>query len=407
MIGKTFQQFKILREIGRGGLGVVFLAYDEKLNRKVALKFLKTSQEHGDKILGEARAAGKLSHPGIVTIYDVQNTAEGPCIVMEYVEGESLEEHLRISDLSPARALELSIKILEIIDFAHKNKLIHGDLKPTNIIIDQNGMPKLLDFGLACADASSNDSGNTSGTFPYLAPEQIMGMPGSEQSDLYAFGVILYQLFTGEYPFQMDNHAAFIFAAVNQEPVPPQNYNKKLPDQLNTVILKCLDKNPSARFSGAGSLISALKNISAGQPQKMKPFPIIFGAAVFALILISILMVGSDFFNEKTEYIQSPGELYVANPVYLHFIFPDKDEDPKNAINYTAALIELLRDYFGETSNIRTSGIHDEVFIPVGSQKYDYLIQIKTLPFSTKKSLEVTISDKEGEVVRRFIQELA
>ena len=200
MIGKTFEQFKIIRELGRGGLGVVYLAEDIKLERRVALKFLKSANVSREKILTEARAVSHLNHKGIVTIHDVIDTSEGPAIVMEYIEGESLEEYLKISKPSLQTTIKLAIEILEIISFAHKKNLIHGDLKPANIFIDNEGKPKLVDFGLSRIVNKDPGNSNSSGTFPYMAPEIIMGMPASFQSDLYSFGVIFYQMLTREIP---------------------------------------------------------------------------------------------------------------------------------------------------------------------------------------------------------------
>jgi len=210
--------FKIIRELGRGGMGIVYLAEDLRLQRKVALKFLREEKVNRDKIISEARLASQLNHPGVVTIYDVVEADEGVFIVMEYVEGEPLSRFLEVHRIDPPLALRLAKQICEIVSFAHQHHLIHGDLKPNNIIITPEGKPKLLDFGLSSLYSNQQEISFVAGTFPYLAPEQILGSNIDEKTDIYALGIIFYQIFTGKLPFQKYHQAAQIYATMHEIP---------------------------------------------------------------------------------------------------------------------------------------------------------------------------------------------
>ncbi|MEJ2048600.1 MAG: serine/threonine-protein kinase [Calditrichota bacterium] len=248
LIGKIIGPYRILRKIGRGGMSIVFLAEDERLGRKVAMKMIDQPHLEREKVLSEARHLSQLNHPGIITIYDVIEHQDGIFIIMEYVEGDSLENFLRTHRVDIQLAFHLAKHIVDTVKIAHEHNLIHGDLKPGNIIITPEGNIKLLDFGLSQLLDVPPPNKNVAGTFPFISPEQLTGSPPNEQSDIFALGMIIYQLSTGVVPFRKENQAAQIYAIMNEEPAPPTRINKSVPTALNNIVIRCLEKDPTKRY---------------------------------------------------------------------------------------------------------------------------------------------------------------
>jgi serine/threonine protein kinase/tetratricopeptide (TPR) repeat protein len=266
MIGTTLlNRYQIESQLGQGGMGTVYRAHDSLLNRNVAIKMLSAQglgTEGRARMIAEAQAAAKLNHPNIVTVFDAGEVDSTPFVVMELISGATLRD-------APALSLEDVIKtasqICDALDHAHTNGIIHRDLKLENIFLTQTGKIKLVDFGLARSTEAPHitQEGAIVGTFAYIAPELIQGQPASAQSDLYAFGVMLYELVTGRVPFTGDNLMTIISQHLHVTPVPPSTYNANISPALELLILRLLAKQPSDRPASAVDARDALDRISA------------------------------------------------------------------------------------------------------------------------------------------------
>ncbi|MEJ2636159.1 MAG: protein kinase [Calditrichia bacterium] len=354
MSGKTIEHFQILRELGRGGMGIVYLAEDKRLGRKVALKFLTDENLSREKILKEARLASQLQHPGIVTIYDVLENPSGTCIVMEYVEGDSLEHFLKTHRIDIPFALRLARQIIEIVADAHQYNLVHGDLKPSNIIITPQGKPKLLDFGLAGLISTPADTLSISGTFPYIAPEKIIGSPNTEQTDIYALGNILYRLFTGISPFEKSHQSAQIYAIMHDIPRSPNQLNKKLPAILGDIILRCLEKEPKSRYTSAKVLLSDLNAVELSDIREkpgISPKAIWTNLSIF-VVIFAVLTFLFIKIQKAPEPVKSIEEISLPKPTRLSIDYKTPNEQDMTTQTRLLGLIEVLQDQLERVSGL-------------------------------------------------------
>lgn len=270
--------YEFLRELGRGGMGVVYEARQRSLNRRVAVKMLLAGAwarpEFKPRFRAEAEAAARLRHPGLVTIHEVGEFDGQPFLAMELVSGPSLAELVRPQPLAPRRAAPLVRLVADAIAHAHAAGVLHRDLKPSNVLLDAAGQPRVTDFGLAKQLDSATDltrSGDLLGSPNYLAPEQVAGAPATAASDLYSLGAILYELLTARPPFAADSVAATLQQVVQAEPVPPSQLNSRVPRDLETICLKCLRKEPVRRYGSAADLAADLARFEAGQPILARP----------------------------------------------------------------------------------------------------------------------------------------
>ena len=243
-------------------MGVVFLARQISLNRPVALKMILAGQLANDtdvkRFYTEAEAAANLDHPGIVPIYEVGQHDGQHYFSMGFVEGQSLSQRLAEGPLPPREAAGLMVKVAEAIDYAHRRGVIHRDLKPGNILLDKNGNPRVTDFGLAKkleGDSGLTGSGQIMGTPSYMPPEQAGGKRGEigPAADVYALGATLYALVTGRPPFQAATPMDTVIQVISDEPVPPRRLNPSSDRDIETICLKCLEKEPGRRYAGAGA----------------------------------------------------------------------------------------------------------------------------------------------------------
>ncbi len=345
MENRQIGHFEIIRELGRGGKGIVYLARDTRLDRLVALKFLKTEGIDRQKILREAQLASKIRHPGVVTIYDVVDSPEGMFIVMEYVEGESLDAFLKTHRIDFPFALRLAQDLTRVLAAAHRKGLVHGDLKPSNIMLTPEGTVKLLDFGLANLATGSSGHTGIAGTFPYIAPEQIMGSPATEQTDIYALGIILYRLFTGKELFLKENPAATIYAMMHEMPPPPSQFNKKIPTELDAIILRCLEKEAQKRYNTANILLENLTRIQPPETRETIHFSRVSVAliiSVLVLIILSTLFIYYKMQNTPLN-VSSLASVDLEEPVelFIHTTLPEKSTTDVQIRMY--GLLELLK----------------------------------------------------------------
>ena len=266
--------------LGRGGMGVVYRAWDRRLNRPVALKMLLAGAyarpEELERFRREAEAEAGLRHPNIVQVYDVGDLDGRPYFTMEFVEGGSLAQKLAGAPLPAGQAAGLLATLAEAVQAAHDRGIIHRDLKPANVLLTADGTPKITDFGLArrLEDASGlTQSGATLGTPSYMAPEQARGgtQAVGTAADVYALGAILYEALTGRPPFRADTAAETMRQVVEQEPPPPSRWNAKVPRDLEVICLKCLHKEPHRRYPSAAALAEDLRRFERGEPITARP----------------------------------------------------------------------------------------------------------------------------------------
>lgn len=265
MAGAAVLHYRIDRKLGSGGMGEIYLATDTKLDRQVALKFLPESlsrnSEARGRLLREARAASKLNHPNILTIYSVENDGDRDFIAMEYVDGQPLGRYCRSVRPSHAELFDLLIQIADGLQHAHAAGVIHRDLKPDNILVDGTGCPKILDFGMALLKGASKltKDGSTVGTAHYMSPEQIRGDTADERSDIWSLGVIIYEMLSGETPFKGDYEAAILYSVLNESFAPLAELCPDCPKALERVLTKALQKVPADRYQSVAELIAEIQ----------------------------------------------------------------------------------------------------------------------------------------------------
>jgi len=260
--------YRIVRRLGQGAFGTVYLGRDEQLDRPVAIKVPRADRFSGpqdlDRFLQEARLAARTKHPGIVTVYQVDRDPDaGWFIVLEYIEGRSLSSLLRTERLTPTRAAELMTGTAEALSYAHERGLVHRDLKPANILLDGQGRPHIADFGLAVhEDDRWPKRGEVAGTPLYMAPEQVRGESHrlDGRTDLWGLGVILYQMLTGLRPFEGIGHEKIFDEILYREPVPPRQRDRTVPKELEWICLKCLSKRMTDRYTTASDLADDLRS---------------------------------------------------------------------------------------------------------------------------------------------------
>ena len=261
------QRYQILSRIGSGGMADVYCAQDLQLGRKVALKLLyrrfAEDEEFVERFRREASSAAGLQHANVVGVYDRGEWDGTYYIAMEYLEGRSLKQFIIDSGpLAPLTAIEIAEQILKAARFAHRRGVIHRDIKPHNVIIDEEGRAKVTDFGIARAGASDmTETGSIMGTAQYLSPEQAQGHSVSARSDLYAIGIVLYEMLAGRVPFDGESAVTIALKQVSEAPVPPSAYNAAVTAELDAVVLRALEKDPEHRFADADEFIAALEMV--------------------------------------------------------------------------------------------------------------------------------------------------
>ena len=272
--------YEVQSVLGYGGMGVVYKARDLRLDRPVAIKMLLTgtyaSLEERERFFREAAAAAGLRHPNIVQVYDVSSHDGWPYFTLEFVEGGSLAEQIRGTPQPVRQAATLVATLAEAVEVAHQGGIIHRDLKPANVLLTADGTPKIADFGLARrleGGAALTLSGAVMGTPSYMAPEQTQGktLAIGPAIDIYALGAILYKLVTGRPPFRAETASETAFQVVTQDPVAPSRLNARVPRDIGTICMKCLEKDPARRYGTAGELAADLKRFLNNRPIRARP----------------------------------------------------------------------------------------------------------------------------------------
>src|ERR687891_2913745 len=290
MIGRLISgRYRLIGPLGEGGMATIWRGLDEQLDREVAVKILRPqfSSDPGftARFKQEARAAGSLAHPNIVSVYDYGTDAESgdQYIVMQLVEGRDLSSVLRErATLGADDAVRVGIAVASALEAAHRRGIVHRDVKPGNILITEDGDVKVTDFGIARAvsEASMTVTGTTLGSVHYFSPEQARGDEVTGRSDVYALGIVLYEMLTGRRPFEGDSAAGVALKRLNEDPPPPSTY-RPVPSGLSAIVMRALERDPAPRFPDAGSMAEALR-VWQKNPEAIPPGVAAAGVAAAA-----------------------------------------------------------------------------------------------------------------------------
>jgi serine/threonine protein kinase len=358
-------QYRVLEEIGAGGMGVVYKAEDTKLGRLVALKFLPvtlaTDASALERFQREARAASALNHPNICTIYDIEEYQGHAFIAMEYLDGRTLKDLILGRTLDSEEISKLGIQIAEALSAAHSKGVVHRDVKPGNIVATVSGPVKVLDFGLAkligseggnAPTRSLTESHTVTGTLPYMSPEQLRGREVDARTDIYALGVVLYEMATGRRPFTAEISPQLIDDILNTPPPLPRQVNPKISLKLEEIVLKCLEKDPEDRYQTAKEIAVDLRRMTASSSASQRLVasrPKRFGRvaqfrwAAILILALAILMIGWVFL--RTTYF---------NPSHSIAVLPLVDESKDESSQYiTDGITEGVIDKLSEIPALR------------------------------------------------------
>ena len=314
-------------------MGVVYKAQDIKLDRIVALKFLPErlvcDEEAKSRFVNEARAASALNHPSITTIYEIDEVEDQCFISMEYVEGKSIKEIIEEREFSQEDILKIATQIAEGLNTAHKKDIVHRDIKSDNIMLTGEGQVKIMDFGLAKLKGVSQltKAGTTLGTMQYMSPEQVQGQEVDQRSDVFSLGVVLYEMITGELPFRGEYEAAVVYSIINETPEPLREYRTEVPEGLQRIVDKALEKQKDNRYQSTAELLEDLEKLTKGEEIKPAPKRInwtYLGIGAGALIVVLIFFI---FFSTFRVAVRAP-------------------ENPTLAVLYLENLGNTVEDYF-------------------------------------------------------------
>ncbi len=283
MIGTTISHYRILEKVGEGGMGVVYKAHDTKLDRTVALKFLPShlgaDEFEKQRFLNEAKAASALDHPNICSIFSIEETDDGNLfIVMAYYDGIPLKRKMEQGQLPLNDVINYVLQIAAGLQKAHDKGIVHRDLKPDNIFITADNQVKIIDFGLAKAAPHTmlTKPGTTLGTVPYMSPEQAQGSNVDHRTDIWSFGVLMYEMLTGQLPFRSEYETAMVYSIINEDPVPVTEISPDVPGVIDTIVMKCLEKDPDHRYQQINDLEQELHQINQSpepEEEKQKDIP--------------------------------------------------------------------------------------------------------------------------------------
>jgi serine/threonine protein kinase len=272
---QKFGNYEIVKKLGHGGMGVVYLGKDPRLNRFVAIKSLLVEDSTGEKskrFFREANAMARLHHPNVIQVYDIGQEGNTPFFVMEFIEGQTLDKKIPIQGMPVGEALQLMATVADTIGYIHEQKIIHRDLKPANIMIDKNNNIKVMDFGLTKASEGSklSQDGLAVGTLGYIAPEQYDGN-AEERSDVYALGIILYQLLTGVLPFEGESLSSVLWKQLQAPAIPPSQRNPEIPKDVDTIVLRAFEYDKEHRYASAKNMATDIRRYLNGESLMAHP----------------------------------------------------------------------------------------------------------------------------------------
>lgn len=432
MIGKVLgNRYEIIEKIGGGGMSLVYKAKCRVLNRYVAIKILRdeltSDPDFVSKFKQESLSAASLAHPNIVNIYDTGIEGDIYYIVMEYVKGETLKKYInRKGRLSEQETINISRQIAEALKHAHTNNIVHRDIKPHNILITEDGIAKVTDFGIARAATSStiNNTSNVIGSVHYFSPEQARGGYVDEKSDIYSLGIVMYEMITGVVPFDADNHISVAMKQIQEKPVPPSKKikNLKISAGFEEIIMKCLEKHQSFRFQSVEELIKKLDSMNGFSSSEKKEEELIDSPTIVLppindvdvndeqnTIDIDIVDDNSDnafktFFGENTDKEKIKDEGTNTSKKKLS----DEERKKNRKITIIAVLSALLVAVIGGILAFKAFLYVPEVEVPnlIGRDEEEArnIIEDFGLKFEVKER-EFNNEFKEGKVIEQSVDE--
>jgi TolB-like protein/tRNA A-37 threonylcarbamoyl transferase component Bud32 len=423
LIGKTLAHYRITAAIGSGGMGDVYRATDTRLGREVALKVLPpemaSSPERLERFRREAKALAALDHPGVVGVYSVEETDGVHFLTMQLVEGEPLEKLIPADGMEVPRILDIGAALAEALRAAHDKGIVHRDLKPANVMVTRDGGVKVLDFGLAKVANSGDDGDNAAtdmktregavmGTVPYMSPEQIQGQAVDHRTDIFSLGVILYELVTGQRPFQGRSSAALASAILRDTPRPMGELRAGMPDELIRVIERCLQKNAADRFQSAREVREALRGATTGSaPGVIIPRTrVALSGRQIALVaaLLVVLAVSSVWFLKRGGTIAP----HPASEMTLA-VLPIENLGGDSATEYladgmTGELSSALKklpglQVAGDLSTFRFKGTHADPAEIARQLGVGMLLTGKLQPGKGRVRLQMQLSNPDGKLL--------
>ncbi len=366
--GMEISHYKIEKKIGAGGMGEVFLAQDTKLHRNVALKFLPpectSDPEVKARFTREAQAAAALNHPNIITVYEVAEYQNRSYIAMEYVEGESLGEVIAGKDLRISRVIDIAMQICEGLAKAHEAGIVHRDIKPQNVLIDKDGRARIVDFGLAKlkGDAKLTQAGSTLGTVSYMSPEQAQGEEVDRRSDIFSLGVMLYEMITGQLPFQGEHQAAILNSIITEQQQLLARYNNKVSPELERIVDKALAKDKKERYQHVDDLLADMRReqkiseyvktgrisaqIVAPKPKKRLLSFLVPASIVFIVVLLLLIL-------KPFKFEIGPEEKAIAEESSLAIMYFENVADPDDKDRFAQMITSLLITDLSESQYMR------------------------------------------------------
>lgn len=426
---KNIGKYKITSILGKGAMGIVYRALDPDINREVAVKTIRFDlvSEEGDReemmerFMREAQAAGKLTHPNIITIYDVGREEEMTYIVMQLIEGRSLQKVISSGEkISTQELIQLMDQLCKALDYAHDNGIVHRDIKPANILLDKEGKPFIVDFGVARLETSTlTQSGTTLGTPSYMSPEQVMGKKVDRRSDIFSLGGILYELLTGKRAFQAQSITTVIYKIIHEEPIALTEVKKGLPIGFEQIVCKALAKDPKDRYQNCAEFATDLQNfdqlsektipVTMNQEElptlmmkkKRKLWPII---AISAAVILLTAAGGGYFLYQKT------GEIPFLSGIFKGM----KAEEPPLPSPPEAVILDSTEDKLNKAKESLEKGDYDgtirlaeEVIAKYPKNKIaqDYITKAKN-EIMIAQILETGISSYENRDYRKCLQEM-
>jgi serine/threonine protein kinase/tetratricopeptide (TPR) repeat protein len=395
--GTSVLHYKIIDKIGAGGMGEVYLAEDTKLNRKVALKFLPhhlcQDEDCRKRFTREAQAAAGLDHPNIAGIYEVGEYQNRPFYSMQLVEGQSLREVIRGKDLPIERILEIAIQVCEGLKAAHEKGIIHRDIKPSNILIDTHGRVRIVDFGLAAIRGSEHltKTGSTLGTIGYMSPEQVQGKEVDHRSDVFSLGVVLYELITRHHPFKRDTEAATLKAVSDIDPEPLARFKSNLPEFLESIMSKLLEKDPDHRYQTAAGAVSDLlrakRDLGSKSPSSSARMTSKRSLRLIVPLLI-VLITAAILILKPWKIEISPTQEALAEENKLAVMYFDNMADPSDSLRLGEIVTSLLITDLTESEFVKV----------VSSQRlYDIL---KQMGLEGKRNIDRTTATEIAKTAR-------
>jgi serine/threonine protein kinase len=397
-------KYQILGILGKGGMGIVYKGLDPDIEREVAVKTIRVDtivdgpvkEEMLTRVSREAKAAGRLNHPNIITIYDVIRESDLTFIVMQYVDGQTLQTMIDSGKaFSPQEVIGVIKPVAEALDYAHENGIVHRDIKPANILIDKSGKPFLADFGVARLETSTmTGPGTTIGTLSYMSPEQVMGKSADGRADFFALGVILYELLTGRKPFAGDNLSTIVYKIVHEEPQLITEIKQDLPRGYEAVIQRALAKKPEDRYQTGREMIRDLENpenltvasrdyaLRTGtsgetRAKRKRPPVLAAGLLIFAAVAVGIILLrpkdtgaskseAADSTATKTQAVSPPASQGTSPP-------------PAGAAASAAADLAKLRESFERKDYAGTVRLAEAILgqDPAQAEAREYRIKAK------------------------------